>query len=504
MAGSENMVKKSALLTVIFLVSAVMTAGQSAAQLKRATELFNQGTAAYKNEQWDQAIRNYTEYLKIRPTVSDAWFNRGLARKRKGSDFSRRTGAESQKLLEEATADFTQAIKLNPGDVDAWTERGDTYLTLLPIGFGKYLPLALSDFSEAIKRAPKSPGAYRGRGMAYDQGNEPEKALADFNQAIRLDPQHADSYFRRGKIYYSRSDWNAARSDFEAARNIAPSHPYAQIWLDSVAQKLASARTVAAPAPLKPETWQSAFESGSNFLKRNQPDQAIASFQAAIRLLPTSSAGDQIEFLVANQKGIILENIAKAHLAKKDYDGAIRNCITAQKTLYELLAAKTAGIEKYRFDPAMLAEVAKSKLDLQIMNYDILLSQATEQVEIGKRCLNAFPQSGLTTQQTVSLIGVGLLKTGAAEFVADLFYTNSALRLALSQICRERGKNLCGETSRNNEIAKYANKSLDDINKAIEIAPALKKLYLHRAGVYRFLGKIELAEADEATAQQKK
>jgi len=496
------MFKKSALITVIFLVSAVLTFGQSAAQLKRATELFNQGTAAYQNDQWDQAIANYTAYLKIRPDVSAAWFNRGLARKRKGSDYSQNTGPATQMLLEEAADDFTQAIKLNPGDADAWTERGDIYLSLLPVGFAKYLPLALSDFSEAIKLAPNSPGAYRRRGMAYEQRNEPDKALADFNQAIRLDSQNADTYFQRGKVYYNQGNWNAARSDFESARKLAPSHPYAQIWLDGVAQKLNSASVAATQPPAKPETWQSAFEAGSNFLKRNQPDRAIASFQAAIKLLPTSLAGDQIELLIANQKGIILENIAHAQLAKKDFDGAISSCVTAQKTLYELLVAKTARIEKYRFDPSMLAEVAKSKLDLQIMNYDLLLPQATEQVEIGKRCLSAFPRSELTTEQTVSLIGVGLLKTGAAEFVANLFYTNSSLRLALSQICRERGKNLCGESSRNNEIAKYANKSLEDIEKAIQIAPALKKLFLQRASVYRHLGKIELAQADEATAQK--
>jgi tetratricopeptide (TPR) repeat protein len=490
--------KKIASLTIILLFLTGFSLGQTADQLKKATELFNQGLAYQNNQEWDKAIESYTEYIKIRPNHSGVWYNRGLARYERGIDFSNNTGETSRKHLEEAVADFTQSIKLNPNFADAWLSRANANLILIRLDLSKYAPLAVADFTQAIKLAPNSPGAYRGRGKAYSEQYQVNNALADFNKAIELNPQDDDAYFQRGKIYFSNKNLNSAKADFQAVLKISPAHPYAKIWLESTNS------TKTAPPVSTSQTWQTAFETGKTFLQRNDADNAIASFQKALNLLPVKFEGDEVELLIANQKSLILENIAKSYLVKKDYNNAINNCLTAQKSIYETLLNKYAKIEKFKFDPSELLELSKSKIDLQLINFDLLLAQSTESPAIGKRCFQAFEQNNLTMEQQFSLIGLGALKVGAAEFVSDMFLATSSLRLSLSQLCQGRGKNICGESSRNNEIAKYAGKSLEDINKAIEFSPAQKKLYLHRAEVHRHLGRNDLALADETKASQLK
>ncbi len=489
--------KQLGLSAIILLTFVFVSFGQTAEELRKATEFYNQGVEFYKNDQFDKAIENYTAYLKIRPNVANAWYNRGLAYYFNGIDLAKNTGETTRKNLNSAIADFSEAIKLDSNSAEAFLYRGKSYFWLRLDGI-KFVDSAISDFSQALKLNSNSADAYFERSIAYSEKNQWENALADLNKAIQLNPNNADAYFERGKIYSSNKKTDLANADFRATLRISPNHPYAKIWIKDASQNTNPPQTAAA------QDWQSAFEEGKNALRQNQPDRAITAFQRAINLFPTNFEGDQIELLFVNQKAAIQENLANAQIAKKDYDGAIKTCSDAQQFLYKTLVNKISKIEKFKFDPSMLVEISKSKLDLMIMNFDLVLSQAEKSAEIGKRCINAFPQNGLSTLQQMSLIAVGMLKVGTAELVANTFFTTSSLRLTLSQICQGKGKNLCGENSRNNEINKYADKSLADINKAIGYAPSVKTFYLHRAAIYRHLGKNDLALTDEAKAGQLK
>ncbi|MEQ1644084.1 MAG: hypothetical protein ABL959_11615, partial [Pyrinomonadaceae bacterium] len=67
------------LILALVIAAFIPSHAQTAEQLKRASELFKRGTENYKNNRDDAAIADFTEYLKIRPTVAAAWFNRGIA-----------------------------------------------------------------------------------------------------------------------------------------------------------------------------------------------------------------------------------------------------------------------------------------------------------------------------------------------------------------------------------------------------------------------------------------
>jgi lipoprotein NlpI len=101
-----------------------------------------------------------------------AYNNRGIAYDEK-KDFDR------------AIADFTEAIRLDPKYAAAYDNRGNAYNA--KGDFDRAIP----DYTEAIRLDPKNAFAYRHRGLAYFYNGNFAKALADLGQASGLDPKDA-------------------------------------------------------------------------------------------------------------------------------------------------------------------------------------------------------------------------------------------------------------------------------------------------------------------------
>jgi len=95
-----------------------------------------------------------------------------------------------------AICDFTEIIKLMPDTVAAFLFRGDAYLKK-----GQF-DEAISDLTEAIKRNQNNNAfAYRRRGLAYFHKGQYDNSISDCTEAIRLDPDNADAYGFRGQAY---------------------------------------------------------------------------------------------------------------------------------------------------------------------------------------------------------------------------------------------------------------------------------------------------------------
>ena len=113
------------------------------------------------------------------------------------------TGAAPGSKKEEydkAIADFNEAIRLDPKDADAYGNRGDAW----DAKDDSTRPSPTID--EAIRLDPKDARRYVNRGMAWYEKDEYDKAIADFDEAIRLDPKHAQAYNNRGEAWYEKED----------------------------------------------------------------------------------------------------------------------------------------------------------------------------------------------------------------------------------------------------------------------------------------------------------
>ncbi len=90
---------------------------------------------------------------------------------------------------DQAIADFTEAIRLRPTDrlfpivvAEVHHDRGKVYVRQ-----GKY-DQAIADFTEAIRIDPKDAEAYENRGHAYEKLGDTARAQADLAMAKKLKP----------------------------------------------------------------------------------------------------------------------------------------------------------------------------------------------------------------------------------------------------------------------------------------------------------------------------
>ena len=149
--------------------------------------------------------------------------------------FERGTEAYDNKNYDKAISEYSQAIKLNPNNIMAYISRGFVYHD----GKEDY-DKAIADFSEAIRLNPKDDGAYRVRGLAYTNKENYDKAIADFNESIRLNPKDDVAYSLRGSAYNHKGDFDKAIADYEASLRINPNYELAKKNLEKTKKLIGS------------------------------------------------------------------------------------------------------------------------------------------------------------------------------------------------------------------------------------------------------------------------
>jgi uncharacterized caspase-like protein len=135
-----------------------------------------------------------------------AYMNRGLAYRSKGE-------------YDRAIADFGEVIRLDPKYALAYMIRGSAYNDK-----GSY-DRAIADLDESILVNPRYGPAYLSRGLAYDNKRDHDRAIADFDEANRwqgFDPKEALAYNNRGLVYASKRDYARAIADYNRALTLDP------------------------------------------------------------------------------------------------------------------------------------------------------------------------------------------------------------------------------------------------------------------------------------------
>ncbi len=122
---------------------------------------------------------------------------------------------------ERAIADLTEAIRLEPENAKAYVGRGWAYE-----GKGDY-PKCIDDCTDAIRLDPKLAEAYNYRGIAYADDGQPDKAIVECREAIRLKPKYADAYYNRARAYHCKGEYDAAIADYTEAIRLGPGMAHA-------------------------------------------------------------------------------------------------------------------------------------------------------------------------------------------------------------------------------------------------------------------------------------
>jgi tetratricopeptide (TPR) repeat protein len=255
---------------------------------------FNRAVEYLNRKDYDRAVTDYNESIRLDPKVADAYAGRGRAWRLK-EDYDR------------ALTDLDAAIRLNPKDANAHDDRGMVWH--LKNEFDR----AIVDFSEALRLDPKNARAYQNRAIAYREKGDNDRAIADYSAAIRVEPSF-QSFVGRGNRYSAKRDYDRAIADYTEAIRLDPKQALAYnnrgvAWR----QKADYDRAIAdyTEAIRREPTAARYTNRGYAWYQKKDYDLAIADYGDAIRLEPNDAA--------------VYDGRGDAYSAKKEYARAIAN-----------------------------------------------------------------------------------------------------------------------------------------------------------------------------------
>jgi tetratricopeptide (TPR) repeat protein len=170
-----------------------------------ADAYFQRGNAWYDKDEWDRAIADYSDSLRLERDAA-VYVNRGLC-------------YSNKKDHDRAVHDFTAALEMDPKNpARVHLLRGDAHYDK-----GDY-DKAIADHGETIRLDPDNAKAYARRGADFRAKHDDDKALADYTRAIELKPTAA-LYVDRGSVHDHKKDHEKALADFDKARELEPTNP---------------------------------------------------------------------------------------------------------------------------------------------------------------------------------------------------------------------------------------------------------------------------------------
>jgi lipoprotein NlpI len=206
-ANSEDVPKcyksTNADITINYCTQAIESGQLSGRGL--AFAFYKRANAYYEKGEYDRAIEDYDQAIRLNPKHPDAFSNRGVAYARKG-DYDR------------AIENYNEAIRLNPKHAGALYGRGNAYRRK-----GDY-DRAIENYDEAIQLSPKHANAFSNRGVAYARKRDYDRAIENYDEAIRLNPKHVNAFYNRGNAYRHKGDYDRAIENYDEAIRLNPKH----------------------------------------------------------------------------------------------------------------------------------------------------------------------------------------------------------------------------------------------------------------------------------------
>lgn len=177
---------------------------------------------------------------------------------------------------------LNNAIKLDPNYAKSYQGRGIAYSDL-----GQY-QRAIIDYDEAIRLDSYDHIAYFNRAAAYDDLGRYQRAIEDYNEAIRLKPDDSYAYFFRGGAYAGLGQHQQAIENYsEAIRlglNDAISYSSRGKSHNAMKQYEKAIADLNKAIQLDPNFPGSYRHRGNTYRNLGQYQQAIKDFNEAIRL----------------------------------------------------------------------------------------------------------------------------------------------------------------------------------------------------------------------------
>jgi lipoprotein NlpI len=135
--------------------------------------------------------------------------------------FNNRGNAYQSKAdYQRAIQDYDEAIRIDPDSALAFNNRGSAFQHM-----GNYAR-AIQDYDQAIRLNGSFPLSYNNRGRAHHLNGDYAQAIKDYGEAIEIDPDYPLAFYNRGLARFDQGFFIAAVPDFVRAVQIDPTKPY--------------------------------------------------------------------------------------------------------------------------------------------------------------------------------------------------------------------------------------------------------------------------------------
>ncbi len=163
-----------------------------------ADAFLNRGITRQKMKETDYAIDDFTTAIRIDPTLSRAYVKRGLI-------------SLEKKDTDAALIDFSEAIRVNPENTEPYYLRAQTKYDL------KDYTGAVADYSSALALNSDEPSYLAGRGKTLEKLGDLKGAMSDYTETIERFPGYAKAYYLRGNLHLETGDITKAMREFDKA-----------------------------------------------------------------------------------------------------------------------------------------------------------------------------------------------------------------------------------------------------------------------------------------------
>jgi tetratricopeptide (TPR) repeat protein len=193
------------------------------------------GYAELLKEDYNSALNDMNETIKMNPNLEKAYFGRGICHfeqedfKAAEEDMKKFIEKDKttpmaynylagcrfmQKDFKGALENYEMVAKLDPNFPDIYTNRG------MMKHYLNDLKGAVADYDKALAIDPNNATAYNNRGGAKLNQGDSKSALEDFDKAISLKTDYADAYDNRGKAKINLGDNTGACEDWQKAYSL--------------------------------------------------------------------------------------------------------------------------------------------------------------------------------------------------------------------------------------------------------------------------------------------
>jgi tetratricopeptide (TPR) repeat protein len=173
------------LVMALALCASEVSQAQTNKDAKEANKLAREGAEASKNQEWDKAIellRKATDLdHKYADELAAVYQQRGYA-------------AATNQQFQDAINDYSEAIKINPQDARIYEQRAAVEMKL------NDTDKALADYSEAIKLKPNEVRYYLYRSYIYELKGDIKNSMADTEKVLKLDPESQEALSRKKRL----------------------------------------------------------------------------------------------------------------------------------------------------------------------------------------------------------------------------------------------------------------------------------------------------------------